>query len=323
VTKRPGAAATFAGTEVTMEAPLLTAKDAIELSDGRRLSYSTTGPRDGVPLLYFHGAIGSPLQREPALERELHRSRIRYLMVDRPGFGASDPAPGRRVADFAADVEELAEALGMLRFSIVGVSAGAPYALACARALPDRVAAVAAVSTIPPGLAALPGMARRYRLPLMALSRWPWAIGWTVDRLLRAARRHPGLLAQLLALGASAGDRQVLNGRESRELAARRFLAALQRGPWPMIEDYLVCCSDWGFALEEVEVPVELWHGAADPVIPAGRVRGLADRLPACRFRIADGEGHFFFRKRIAEILRPLALAAADGGGAAATELAA
>ena len=141
--------------------------------------------------------------------------------------------------------------------------------------------------------------------------------------MLRTAQRHPSLLARLLALGASAGDRHVLNGREARELAARRFLAALGRGPWPMIEDYLVCCSGWGFALDRVEVPVELWHGAADPVIPVGRVRDLAAELPDCRPRLAEGEGHFFFGNRIAEILRPLALAAADEGGAAAAPLAA
>src|SRR5262245_6318972 len=111
-----------------MEAPLLTAKDAVELRDGRRLSYSAIGPYDGVPVLYLHVAIGSPPLRARGLERAIAESRIRYLMVDRPGFGGSDPLPGRRVSDLARDIEDLANALRLERFSILGVSAGAPYA---------------------------------------------------------------------------------------------------------------------------------------------------------------------------------------------------
>src|SRR5262245_49370372 len=124
-----------------MDAPLLAAKDAVDLSDGRRLTFSAIGPPDGVPILYLHGAIGSPPHGGPSLESEIARSKIRYLMVDRPGYGGSDMKPGRRVADFARDIEELADELGLGRLSIVGVSAGAPYALACAWALQDRVAA--------------------------------------------------------------------------------------------------------------------------------------------------------------------------------------
>jgi pimeloyl-ACP methyl ester carboxylesterase len=118
-----------------MDAPVLTAKDAIELSDGRALSYSAAGRTRGIPILYFHGAIGSP-PTDRELEQAIERLGLRYLMVDRPGFNGSDPQPGRRVADFAADVRQLADRLRLPRFSILGVSAGAPYALACAAAMP-------------------------------------------------------------------------------------------------------------------------------------------------------------------------------------------
>src|SRR5262249_38331978 len=82
----------------TMDAPLLTAKDAIELSDGRRLSYSATGRPGGIPVLYFHGAIGSPPQADDALDGAIRDLGVRYLMLDRPGFGGSDSMPGRRGA---------------------------------------------------------------------------------------------------------------------------------------------------------------------------------------------------------------------------------
>lgn len=296
-----------------MTASLLTAKDAIELSDGRRLSYSATGPLDGAPILYFHGAIGSPPQSDRALEQAIARWRIRYLMVDRPGFGGSDPRPGRSVLDFAGDVEELADALGLRRFSVMGVSAGAPYALACAHAMPDRIATTAAVSTIPPAFS--PRASRRtaphYRLAMMCLLSRPRAISFTVDHALTLVRRRPGLLRKVFTLGAFGGDREMLRTSEAREVASRRLLAATARGSWPMIEDFLVCGSDWGFELGEVAAQVHLWHGLRDPVIPISHADQIRRELPEVWPRFIKA-GHFLLRERLGEILRPLAKAVAS-----------
>jgi pimeloyl-ACP methyl ester carboxylesterase len=293
-----------------MTAPLLTAKDAIELSDGRRLSFSVTGPTDGVPILYLHGAIGSPPQSDPALEQAIARWRIRYLMVDRPGFGGSDPLPGRRVADFAGDVEQLADALGLSSFSVLGVSAGAPYALGCGAAMPDRVASIAAVSTIPPRFSPRSSTrtAPHYRLALMTLRGRPGAIRAAVDPTLTLARRRPAALRRLFALGAYGGDRELLKNDEAREIAARRFLAATARGSWPMIQDFLVCCSGWGFELGEVAPQVHLWHGLKDPVIPIRSADAVRRELGDVRPRFIEA-GHFLLRARISEILKPLASA--------------
>jgi pimeloyl-ACP methyl ester carboxylesterase len=287
---------------------MLTARGEVELSDGRRLAYSVAGPRDGFPVLYFHGAIGSPPRRSDALEAEIARSRIRYLMVDRPGFGGSDPRPGRCVADFAGDVEQLADALRFDRFSVVGVSAGAPYALACARALPERLLGAAAVSSIPPGLKLrhARGMDARYRLGLIALARWPRLIARLGDSVVELVRRRPQLLARAMSAGAGASDRSLLADAEARETAARSFLAATARGVAPMIEDYLVCRRDWGFSPAAVAGRVHLWHGVEDRLMPIALVRPLAAALPNCRPAFTSGDGHFFFRCRIGEILGPL-----------------
>jgi hypothetical protein len=77
----------------------------------------------------------------------------------------------------------------------------------------------------------------------------------------------------------------------------------------------LVSCSGWGFSLEEVEVPVELWHGAADPVIPVERVRTVAAELPNCRPHLADGR---VTSSSASE--SPISSAHADAGYVAAAE---
>ena len=170
----------------------------VTLPDGRRLAWSSGGARDGVPVLYLHGAIGTPVRRTPELDPLIAALGIHYIAVSRPGFGRSDPCPGRRIADFPADVEHLADRLGLGRFAVVGVSAGGPYALACARALPERAIATAAVSSLSP---CAPHAGRwmpvHLRLGLRALVRRPDLVARSGVRVMKLLERHPRALARL------------------------------------------------------------------------------------------------------------------------------
>jgi pimeloyl-ACP methyl ester carboxylesterase len=286
----------------------LSATGQVRLRDGRLLGYSAAGPPSGYPILYMHGAIGSPVRRSAELETAIAAHGIRYLMVDRPGFGGSDRAPGRTVASFARDVEDLADALGFDRFSAVGCSAGGPYALACAWAMPDRVAATAAIGSLSPDARAwsIRGMHPGLRLGLSALLALPGLAAGLGDGLLGSLRRHPGILARALLLAAPHGDRALLLEPEARETAVRSFLAAAARGVSPMIDDYRVCSRPWEFDPREVRPPVHLWHGRDDHLVPIAYAARLAARLPNCRMTITEGDGHFFFRSRLSEIIAPL-----------------
>lgn len=301
-----------------MEAPL-SATAQVRLRDGRVLGYSTTGPPRGRPVIYMHGAIGSPVRRSPELERAIESLGLRYVVVDRPGFGASDPDPGRTVASFAADIEQLADALELDRFAVLGVSAGAPYALACAWHMPERVAAAASVSSVPPGLPPhrAAGMSLACRVPLIGLAAAPALTTRLGDAVLRTLRRHPGLLARALVTGAPRADRALLDDPAARETAVRSFFAAARQGVAPMVEDYVACCRPWGFEPAEVGGLVQLWHGERDRLVPVRHVRRLAERLPRRALRVLPGQGHFFMRAHLDDIVAPLvdALGGDDASG--------
>jgi pimeloyl-ACP methyl ester carboxylesterase len=236
---------------------------SVRLPDGRSITFSAAGPEDGFPVVYCHGAIGSPRWRAPGLDELLERLSIRYLVVNRPGFGGSDLHPGRRVLEFADDLGTLMSTLGYPRFSVVGVSAGAPYALACGWGLPERIEALAAVS--PLGLAA--GL--RYRLPLVPFGAA--GIGPGLAHLcLRCARMH----------GQASGQ--------------------------TMIEDYRVCRREWGFDLGDVRTPVTVWHGRADRLVPVAHALALAAAIPECRAVVDPTGGHFFYSRRLPEIVGSL-----------------
>ena len=112
---------------------MVSARD-IRLEDGRTLQVYDSGAADDFTLLWHHGApqTGAPL--DPLLTAAARRG-IRLLSYARPAYGGSSPDPGRDVASAAADVAQLADALGVGRFEAVGASWGGPHALACAALL--------------------------------------------------------------------------------------------------------------------------------------------------------------------------------------------
>src|SRR5689334_9948453 len=110
----------------------------VRLRDERYLCVADLGDPHGVPVFFLHGGPGSR-RGGAALDVKAREMGIRLLTPDRPGSGFSEPKPGRTVLDFADDVTDVADALGLERFGVFGGSGGGPYALACAYAIPDRV----------------------------------------------------------------------------------------------------------------------------------------------------------------------------------------
>jgi pimeloyl-ACP methyl ester carboxylesterase len=274
----------------------------VELRDGRRLAYTEAGHPDGYPVLYLHGAIGTPCRRAPELDAAIGELGIRYVMVSRPGFGGSDPLPGRGLLDHAADLDQLAGGLGLDRFSVVGVSTGAPYALACAYALGERVRVAVAVSSLSPyGRCA--GVPLRLRLALGLLRRAPGACARAGDSVVRVLERHPRLLLRAMVSGAPDADRSLLDDPDASRTAALSFLSAARGGVGEMIEDYRLCAGDWGFDPAAIAAPVHVWHGRRDQLVPAAHAAALAAAIPGSRIALDPHDGHFFFRRRIRAIL--------------------
>ena len=146
----------------------------ITLSDERRLGFAEFGDRQGKPVFYFHGFPGSRLEAKLA-ERIALDTHVRFIGIDRPGYGLSSFKSGRTFVDWADDVSKLADAMGIDRFSILGVSGGGPYAVACACKISDRLDAVSIVCGMGP--VDVPGLVRdmpwMYRQGLRLTGRSP------------------------------------------------------------------------------------------------------------------------------------------------------
>ena len=263
------------------------------MRDGRQLAYEVWGDRHGAPILYFTGGQSSRLDGEQWDERAEARG-LRLITCDRPGVGRSDPKPDRTLLDWPADVADLADALDLDRFAVVGLSGGGPHALVTAHALDDRVSRAAVVSG-----------AGAWEMPERTRGLW-----WPLRVMYRLARHSRGALraaleAQRRQLQRPDYAERVLRGLDSADARwARRdpdglqaWLAAAREGYALGVEGDLtewcnVYARPWGFPLESVRVPVRLWYGSEDRQAPVRIGRWLAQSLPSARLIERADTGH-------------------------------
>jgi len=277
----------------------------ISLRDGRTLGYAEYGLADGRPLLVFHGSPGARLQVRAAHGPALARG-LRIIAPDRPGIGLSTRLPGRRIADWPDDVRELADALGLDRFPVVGVSGGGPYAAACAWRLPDRVVRAGIVSGVAP-----PGHGPRLCSGLRRRERGLVDLGLGTTWLMRAVlavgalpcrRWTAQVFAHVRAL-ASPADRAILDRPEVAECLIAAMQEAFRQGGQGPADEFLLLARPWTFRPEEIRVAVRLWHGDADRIVPVEMGRYLAAAIPNCQAEFIPGAGHYVVFDRIGPIL--------------------
>lgn len=277
----------------------------LSLSQSRCTKFAVWGKADGVPVIHCHGSPGSRLERYPNSDQTA-ASGIRLITMDRPGYGYATPVGRRPLNEFADDVVALADHLGLDSFYVHGFSGGAPYVLAIAACLRDRVRGAAVLAGIGP------------------LDRPGAFDGMSTDNVeeYRVARETPDQLAAYLA--AQAGK----SGLPDTELEALAAASALldvmlegapestRQGHAGVICDDLTLVSPWGFELSAITAPLHLWHGELDTLVPLHHAEYVAALVPCATLHRCEGKGHFDMFGLQASVLETLL---AEGRDADAT----
>ena len=281
--------------------------DTIRLSDGRTLAYAEYGDPHGRPVFFFHGIPGSRLFRPP--DQVTTRLGVRLITTDRPGSGLSTYQPGRCILDWPGDLVQLADHLKIDKFCVAGHSGGGPYSLACAFALPGRVKSAATVSGAGPVDAreALRTMTSINRLGMMIGGMTPWLV-WRllVWSLYRRGHAHPAELFERGARDRTPSDAVILKDPDVLELNYASQSEGLRQGTRGFALEARLLTRGWGFRLEEIRLPVYVWHGSADVDTPVAMGRAVAARLPNCHLTVCPGEGHMLLFPHWEEILSQL-----------------
>ncbi|MFL6071902.1 MAG: alpha/beta fold hydrolase [Mycobacteriales bacterium] len=277
------------------------------LSDGRRLGCAEYGQPDGRPLLDFHGHPGSRLEARFA-HPAAAAAGLRVVALDRPGYGRSDFRPGRALTDWPADVAEAADLLGIRRFHVAGASGGGPYALACARLLPDRVMQAAVISGVGPYR--VPGITRGMRWQNRTGFRWGSRWPALARALMRSMRRNvisrPDPTIDALAKAMSPADAEIVRRPEVREILLADITEAFRQGSQGAAWDVVLLGMPWGFSLRDIAPEVHLWQGGTDTLVPPAMGRYLAGQIPHCHARLLPGEGHLLIIDRMSDLIEAL-----------------
>ncbi|QDT75143.1 alpha/beta fold hydrolase [Lacipirellula limnantheis] len=275
------------------------AEGQVRLPGGRRIGYAEYGDRSGPLVFYFHGTPGSRVEAGLIAE-EATAAGIRLVALERPGIGLSDYQAGRQILNWPADVASAAQALGYggTSFGIVGLSGGAPYALACVRCMPERLTHVAVVSghtpLCPSGAPAgeqdklIAWVGRRPRLATLAFR----VAG-------NQLRKHPKFVLHKVAASWAESDRQlILCNAEYYAAFNQTLLEATRCGPAGIVADVTLLGSDWGFRLRALPpAAVSFWQGGCDPIAPPAMGHYFQQNVAGSELTIDPRAGHLTMLK--------------------------
>lgn len=289
----------------------MSSETLVQLPDGAVVAFEEYGDPRGVPVMFCHGwpssRIMARLTDEPA--RDLG---IRVISPDRPGISGSSLHRDRKLSDWPRVVERIIEHLGVREFRVLAISGGAPYAYATAIAMPQQVRAIAIVAGAPPMAEIVDAQG------LLPLYRWMLALHRTRPRLLRRLfyvvrpvlslrlpiRFRPLLLKTLMLRPCDAESLRDGDAFEAIFESQRRAWRGSAEG---VMADAQIYAQPWGFAIEDVRVPVRLWHGKEDRAFSVQLAEAVAKRLPNCKARFVDDAGHYSLPIRhMREILQDL-----------------
>lgn len=268
---------------------------AVATDDGRRLGFAEFGTATGRAIFWLHGTPGARRQIPTEARAYAAAHDLRIVGLDRPGVGSSTPYTYGCVAEFAQDLEIVADALGIDKFAVIGLSGGGPYALSVAHAFPERVVTAGILGGVAPteGPDAVAGGAMRLGHATAPALRYAGApIGKVLSSVLSVARPIADPAISIYGRLSPRGDRELLKRPEFRAMFLDDLLHGGSRRMAAPFADIVAFSHEWGFRVSDVTVPVRWWHGDCDHIIPHEHGEYMVSLLPDAKLFTMHGESH-------------------------------
>jgi pimeloyl-ACP methyl ester carboxylesterase len=270
----------------------------IVLHDGRRLAYAEYGDKTGFPLFYFHNHAGSRIEGQ-FFHRDAQHAGFRIIAVDRPGVGFSDSVRAMSHKSFSDDVVELADSLGLPRFGLLSWAGGSPFAFAAAHQHPERIKLLISLCSVPmQPQPDYPGRSLMGTLSRLSLAAMKMFIGIRQLSSTRNAQQYLQRLSDAMCFA----DRKIIQNPAVLKVMTQGIEESRRQGGFSLASDSRLCFEPWDFALEDIKVPVQLWHGTADTLVPPHYATVLAQDLGDCVLRKVAHRGHLFFMQSAEEV---------------------
>jgi pimeloyl-ACP methyl ester carboxylesterase len=278
----------------------------IQLSDGRQLGFAEYGAPKGKPIFFFPGGPSTRLFHHPD-ESIATSLGARIINIDRPGYGLSSFQPQRTLFDWPDDVLELADALELETFSIAGISAGGPYVAVCAYKIPERVFNATIISGV--GLTDIEAdtqkLYRKRQIAITLARKAPWLLRPLIW-LLQNPRRDPERYFVRTFAESSPPDQAILSQPEIKNILIPNWAEGVRQGVRGFAREGIILAHPWGVPLEEIAVPVFIWHGDNDASIPLSMAEQIHHAIPSSKLHVIPNEGHFLLFKYWHQILNEI-----------------
>jgi pimeloyl-ACP methyl ester carboxylesterase len=238
------------------------------LHEGRPALLRVEGPA-GAPLALFLHPFPLHADTWDEVLRACGKSGLCAAALDAPGFGGTPPLGAPVSMELLADLAACAlDALGAKRAALVGCSMGGYAVMAFAKRYPQRLSAVALLSTR--ANADTPeGRENRERQAQLALSKGAHAVTADMVPKLLAPDADPALLKHVEGLAARATAQGIADA-----------LRGMARRP------------DRTGELAQWKWPALVIAGEKDQIVSRAESAALAAGIPGARLQVVAGAGH-------------------------------
>lgn len=281
----------------------------LTLPSGQQVGYAVYGDPDGYPVMAFHGTPASRLMYRKG-DAAAYALGLKLIAPDRPGYGMSPRDDAPTLASRTSQHAEIADALGLTDFAVIGISGGAPYATALASRLGPRVRALALVSPMGPvadyvaaGEPKLPVLQRRFYLKL---SQRTWLVRPGAALAVAAFRGAPLAFAKAFKSALGSADSRVLADRGVIDSLIAMTEEAVRTGAGGAVADFEIFGQPWPVDYASISAPSTVWAGTADRVVPIPVCRYLAARIPNAHLIVLPGAAHFWILEHAHDVLAEL-----------------
>jgi pimeloyl-ACP methyl ester carboxylesterase len=267
------------------------------LSDGRTLAYCQYGDAQGIPVFFAHGGPGSRLEGEL-----FHDSAVKHgfclIATDRPGMGQSTFKPNRQLLDYPKDILELAEAMGIDKFGVMGWSGGGAHTVVCGYALSKRLLFNIALGGYT-NFGQLPGAAdmlkaKADRISVRLSHKYPRLFQLFFDMMAFSVSYFPTTYYNSVASAVNQSDKEIMADPAFKRYFMADQKEAFAQGSRGVTVDAAVHYVDWGIRLSDITAKLHVFHSTEDTLVPVAFGKHLAENVPNCEFHLLDKQGHLF-----------------------------
>ena len=258
--------------------------------ESRQIGIREYGSPEGKPVFYFHGFPGSRLDGLLFnFEEQAKKLNLRIICPDRPGIGLSDYDKRRWMIEWPPLVEAIADELRISSFSILGISGGGPYALACAYAIPERLRSVAIVS----GMGPIHYKECKKDLALSIPRKYVLIRRLMAYGMRKMLFKDPRKLIANIEKTLPQTDLDFLKKNDRMQQLLGAFRESFYQGLDGYLKEAEIYGDFWGFYLNDIQVHVDIWHGTADKNVCVDLAQRIANKIHHSKLNIVEGLGHF------------------------------